>query len=316
MFCLSLESTDPFFNLAVEEYLLKNSNQEYLILGINDKSVIIGKHQSAHRETDTKFVTENGIPVIRRISGGGTVFHDAGNLNFTFIPNSKEGKQIDFRKYTLPVISFLSNVGIDAKFEGKNDIKVGEHKISGNAEHVFRDRVLHHGTLLYNADLELMRSVIRQETSNYVTRAVSSNPSSVTNLISTIKCVHTIYEFKSLMLNWFLKNNPGSQIIELTDTEIEKINLLADTKYRTWEWNYAYGPEYRFKNSFDWNGVETFCNLHVKDGIIWESEIIGSRELEGVSKKLIGCKHMPGDIQQVLEKENIFKQEFDIYNFF
>ncbi|TFG42089.1 MAG: lipoate--protein ligase family protein, partial [Bacteroidia bacterium] len=115
MICISLSSTDPFFNLATDEYLFKSSRKEYLILGINNISVIIGKHQSAHREADTKFVTEHKIPVIRRISGGGTVFHDQGNLNFTFILNSREGKQIDFRKYMLPVINFLSSLGIDAK---------------------------------------------------------------------------------------------------------------------------------------------------------------------------------------------------------
>ncbi len=102
MFLINLESHDPFFNLALEEVLLKNSKEEYLILGINDPSVIIGKHQAAHREVNTKFITENQIPVIRRISGGGTVFHDPGNLNFTFIKNSEEGKQVDFRMYTTP----------------------------------------------------------------------------------------------------------------------------------------------------------------------------------------------------------------------
>jgi lipoate---protein ligase len=320
MLCFSLNSTDPFFNLAVDEYLLKNSSQEYLILAINDKSVIIGKHQSALRETDTKFITDHNIPVIRRISGGGTVFHDTGNLNFTFILNSKEGKQIDFRKYTLPVISFLSSIGVDAKFEGKNDLKVEGLKISGNAEHIYRNRVLHHGTLLFDTDLELMRGVLRKNIAKYETRAVSSNPSSVTNLISVLKDVagnvDTINKFKSLMLSWFLKNSPGSQIFDLTDKEIENIKLLADTKYRTWEWNYAYGPEYHFKSSFEYNRVESFCSLRIKDGIIREVEIKGPAELEKAGKKLIGCRHMVKDIQEVLEKENILKQEFDIYNFF
>jgi lipoate-protein ligase A len=320
MLCLSLDSTDPFFNLAVDEYLLKNSNQEYFILGINDKSVIIGKHQSAHMETDTKFIAGLNIPVIRRISGGGAVFHDTGNLNFTFILNSKEGKQIDFRKYTLPVISFLASLGVDAKFEGKNDLKAGGLKISGNAEHIYRDRVLHHGTLLFDTDLELMRSSLRKDIKKYETRAVRSIPSSVTNLTgilkNTAKYVDTIYQFKSLMLNWFLKNGPGSRLFDITDKELDDIGSLAETKYRTWEWNYAYGPEYCFNNSFKYRGAKCFSNLHVKDGIIWGIEIMGSEELERIGKNLIGCRHMPDDIQQILEKENIFKPEFDIYNFF
>jgi lipoate-protein ligase A len=118
------------------------------------------------------------------------------------------------------------------------------------------------------------------------------------------------------MLSWFLKNSPGSQIFDLTDKEIENIKLLADTKYRTWEWNYAYGPEYHLKSSFEYNRVESFCSLHIKDGIIRESEIKGSAELERAGIKLIGCRHMVKDIQEVLEKENILKHEFDIYNFF
>jgi len=320
MFCLSLNSTDPFFNLAVDEYLLKFSNGEYLILGINNKSVIIGKHQSAHRETDTKFITVHNLPVVRRISGGGTVFHDTGNLNFTFILNSVEGKQIDFRKYTLPVIGFLSSVGVEAKFEGKNDLKVGGLKISGNAEHVYRNRILHHGTLLFNSDLELMRGALRKDTSKYETRAVRSNPASVTNLSPVFKNTEnhfdTIQEFKSLMLDWFLKNSPESAVIDLSDKEIEDIKSLAETKYRTWEWNYAYGPEYQFKTSFEYDRTISSCSLHVRDGIIREIEIKGSSELELAVKKLVGCRHMPDDIQHVLEKENIFKAGFDIYDLF
>jgi lipoate---protein ligase len=206
MFCLNLNSTDPFFNLAVDEYLLKNSREEFLILGINEKSVIIGKHQCANRETDTKFINLNAIPVIRRITGGGTVFHDSGNLNFSFILNSREGKQIDFRKYTLPVIGFLLSLGVKAEFGGKNDLLAGGLKISGNAEHVYRDRVLHHGTLLFNASLEMLRGSLRKDTSGYKTRAVRSNPSQVINLAGMLKGVATINDFRSLMLNWFIES--------------------------------------------------------------------------------------------------------------
>ena len=316
MFCFNLSSTDPFFNLAVDEYLLKNSREEFLILGINEKSVIIGKHQCAHRETDTKFINLNAIPVIRRISGGGTVFHDSGNLNFSFILNSRDGRQIDFRKYTLPVIGFLSSLGIEAEFGGKNDLLAGGLKISGNAEHVYRDRVLHHGTLLFNANLEILRGALRKDTAGYTTRAVGSNPSPVTNLAGKLTGIDTIHDFKSLMLNWFLENNPGSVKGELSAEDNERIRLLADTKYRTWEWTYAYGPGYNFTNRFEFKGNEVYCSLLVKDGVIAEIIVKGSVELERACRNLTGCRHMVEDVQQVLEKENIFNQEFDIYNFF
>jgi len=320
MICLSLDSTDPYFNLAVDEYLLKNSNEEFLILAINDKSVIIGKHQVAHRESDTRFVTEKNIPVIRRISGGGTVFHDEGNLNYSFILNSQHGKQIDFKKYTLPVLSFLSSIGVDAKFEGNNDLRVEGLKISGNAEHIYRNRVLHHGTLLFDTDLELLKNSIRKETGNYVTRAVTSNPSPVVNLSNVLKNVlknvDNIYEFKSIMSRWFLENVPGSEIGNLSDQDSEGAGSLADSKYRTWEWNYSYGPEYHFMNIFKSLGAEYSCTLFVKDGIIWECKIKGSEELESAGKKLIGCRHMVKDIQKVLGKENCINSGFDVYNLF
>lgn len=298
MFCLNLSSSDPCFNLALEEYLLINRKEDFLILYVNTPSVIIGKHQVAHRETDTKFVTENNIPVVRRISGGGTVFHDEGNLNFSFISQSTEGKQIDFRKYTLPVIKFLSVIGVEARFEGKNDLRVNGLKISGNSEHVFRNRVLHHGTLLFDTQLELLGGSIRKDFAKYSTRAVCSNPSPVMNLKSIIPEVKDINDLRSQMVIFFIDEN-GYKLIDLSPGEKEKIELLAATKYRTWEWNFAYGPEYHFSNQFKINGLRHSCHIFVKDGIIRECEIKGSIAMEAVSKNLTGCRHMIEDLEKV-----------------
>ena len=316
MFCITLESADPFFNLAIEELLLKNSKEEYLILGINNPCVIIGKHQSPHKEVNTKFVIENDIPVIRRNSGGGTVFHDKGNLNFTFIRKSETGMQVDFRKFTLPVIDFLSSQGIEAKFEGKNDIKVCGLKISGNAEHVHRNRVLHHGTLLFDTSMDMLRNSLRDDASCYNSRAVESNPSSVMNLNDKLNNFRDIYEFRSEMMNYFLNNLPNAVINKLSFSEIKETESLAATKYKTWEWNYAYGPEYTFNNSFQYNGKNHSCHLFVKDGIIWKCTIEGSDQLMTVAKKLIGCRHMVSDILKIFEEENIIFSDDEIYKFF
>ncbi|MCE5346922.1 MAG: lipoate--protein ligase [Bacteroidales bacterium] len=316
MFCLEPESDDPFFNLAIEETLLMNSDQEFMILGVNSPSVIIGKNQSAHKEVNTRFLIENRIPVIRRISGGGTVFHDKGNLNFTFIRKCEEGKQIDFLKYTLPVIQFLSSIGVEAKFEGKNDLKVEGLKISGNAEYVHRNRVLHHGTLLFSSSLEILRKCIRKDKSGYSTKAVESNPSPVMNLNNKLDAFSDIYEFRSGMMNYFLSNLPGAVPYNLTHAETENAESLAAAKYRTWEWNYAYGPEYTFKNGFDILGEFYTCSLHVKDGIILECAIEGAGHILPVAKKLVGCRHMFPDILKVFEKENIPVSKEEVFNFF
>jgi lipoate-protein ligase A len=316
MFCITLESADPFFNLAIEELLLKNSKEEYLILGINNPSVIIGKHQSAHREVNTKFVIENDIPVIRRISGGGSVFHDKGNLNFTFIRQSETGKQVDFRKYTQPVIDFLLSLGVEAKFEGKNDLKVGGLKISGNAEHVHRNRVLHHGTLLFCTSLDMLGNSLRKDTSCYTSRAVESNPSSVMNLNEKLNSFLNIYEFRSEMMDYFLRNLSDTVIYKLSPSETEEAESLVATKYKTWEWNWAYGPEYTFNNSFQINGKNHTCSLFIKDGIIWKCTIEGSVKLMSAAKKLIGCRHMVTDMLKVLKEENILITDEEIFKFF
>ncbi|NMC38649.1 MAG: lipoate--protein ligase [Bacteroidales bacterium] len=332
MFCLNPETTDPFYNLAVEEVLLKNSQDEFLILGINSSSVIIGKHQVAHRESDTRFVTTNHIPVIRRISGGGTVYHDPGNLNFTFILNSEKGRQVDFRKYTLPVINFLASLGVDAKFEGKNDLKVDGFKISGNAEHVYRNRVLHHGTLLYDSDMNMLRGSLRKDTGQYITRAVGSNPSKVTNLKAILKdslkdslkdlfstnagSPGSVYGFRSLMLEWFLENYPETAIYELSDSQKRMAEELAVTKYRTWEWNFAYGPDYCFNNSFNINGLDGSCRLCVKEGIITECEVTGFKGADAISSLLKASRHMVEDIGDLINNITIIESGLDIFNFF
>jgi lipoate-protein ligase A len=315
LFLLSLESTDPFFNLAVDEYLLKSSKENFLILGINSPSVIIGKHQAAHREADTKFVTENNIHVIRRISGGGAVYHDGGNLNFSFVSQSTKGKQVDFRRYTLPVIEFLASQGIVASFEGKNDLRVNGFKISGNAEHVYRERVLHHGTLLFDARIDLMKGSLRKDTSCYSTRAVGSNPSPVMNLKDKADKIRSVEELRDLMLEYFLEQK-GNSSCNLTPEEMTGIGSLAASKYRTWEWNYAYGPEYHFNKKFAIEDKDCTCRMFAKDGIILECEIEGSYEMAEAGIKLIGCRHMPEDILIVLQKANVLISESDIFKFF
>jgi lipoate-protein ligase A len=316
MFCINLDTTDPYFNLAIEEFLLKNSKEEYLILYINDPAVIIGKHQSGHREVNTKFVTENHIPVIRRISGGGTVFHDHGNLNFSFIRQSETGKQVDFRKYTRPVIDFLKSVGVEASFEGKNDLKVDGLKISGNAEHVYHNRVLHHGTLLFSTSLEMLRNSIRTDSSCYSSRAVLSNPASVANLDGILRDFHSIHEFRSKMASYFLKNFSDLVPYDPAQDELLQAEYLSSSKYMTWEWNWAYGPEYTFQNRFEISETLYSCSLFIKDGIIHKCVISGSDQMKSASEKLLGCRHMVDDLSEIFKSENIPLTAAEIYNFF
>lgn len=316
MFCITLESNDPYFNLAIEEHLLKNKEGDYLILGINSSSVIIGKHQIPHREINTRFINDHKIPVIRRITGGGTVYHDAGNLNFTFIKQSEPGRQVDFRKYTQPVIDFLVSEGLDARFEGKNDLKVEGFKISGNAEHVHHNRVLHHGTLLFSTSLDILKNTLRKDTSHYTTRAVESNPSSVTNINTRLSRFKDIFEFRHVMMDYFIENIPDSGEYNLSEKDIIEAQVIAKTKYETWEWNWAYGPEYQFDNEFEFSGEKIRCRLYVREGIIHDIIVNGSSNLAKVAKKLTGRRHMVQDLKDFFEEESLDVSDDQIFKFF
>ena len=309
-------SHDPFFNLAAEDFLLHERKEDFLVLSVNEPSVILGKHQVAQREVNARLTSEDNIPVLRRISGGGTVFHDHGNLNFAFIRQSEEGKQVDFRYYTQPVIDFLGYLGIKAVFEGKNDLTVDGLKISGNAEHVFRERVLHHGTLLFDASITNMKKYLKPESENYSTRGVASNRSSVTNLKGRLKGIETMEKFMGSMIQYFHETIPDLKPFAFQPAEIEQIERLSESKYKKWEWNWGYGPPYVFSSIFAVAGNSHKCRFLVKDGIIWESDIEGSPGASAAGKKLIGCRHMFDDILKVFRIENIPVSDEEIFALF
>ena len=157
-------SESPFFNLAAEEYLLHNLDENIIFTYVNTPSVVIGKHQNAFDECNTNFCKQHGIDTVRRLSGGGTVFHGPGNLNFCLIQNGKElEKLIDFKKNLAPVNKALHDLGLASEYSGRNDLLLHGFKISGNAEHIFskKKRVIHHGTLLFNADLKSLNKAIK-----------------------------------------------------------------------------------------------------------------------------------------------------------
>jgi len=297
--------TDPRFNLATEEYLLKESNKDFFLLNINEPSVIIGKHQNALAEVNLRFITENNIKIIRRISGGGTVFHDEGNLNFSFITNGKEGHLIDFKKYTSPIIEILGKLRIEAKLEGKNDLRVNGLKISGNAEHVYKNRILHHGTILVSANMQKLSSSLHISENKYFDNAVKSIRSKITNLCSLTKPNLSIEVLKSEIIKYFLETQQG-KLYELSSSEIERIKSLVQNKYSSWEWNFGYSPKYKFENSFSLKGSEIKISLEVENGIIMNSQIDSYSDFD---RQIINRRHNYDEIKQVLSNQPQFKDE-------
>lgn len=311
MLCVNLKNTSPFYCLATEEYLLKNFTEDIFMLWQSDKTVVVGKHQNALGEINYPFVRENDITVARRISGGGTVYHDAGNVNFAYFKNVKSPAEISFKQFTEPVREALAQLGITATTSGRNDLLVEGLKISGNAEHVFKNRVLHHGTLLFNSDLENLGQSIKVVPGKYTSKAVQSNRSKVANISSFLKEKMSIESFKDFLLGVQLKKDHASSYV-INESDEETIYRLVKEKFTTWDWRYGYSPKYQFKNEAEIEGKKLSIQLEVKKGRI-ESCVLGGdyyskEKAESISQKLIGERHFYEDLmalEDALKEESI-----------
>jgi len=274
MLCIHLKNTDPFFCLAAEEYLLKNFSDDIFMLWQSEKAVVVGKHQNLLAEINYPFVLENNIALCRRISGGGTVFHDAGNVNFSFIKNVKSPAEISFKQFTAPVVDALAKLGIEATTSGRNDLLIEGLKISGNAEHVYKNRVLHHGTLLFNSDLKNLGQAIKVVPGKYESKAVQSNRSPVANISQFLKTPMNTVDFIQFLLDVRLENAENSHYF-LNENNIQSIEKLSTEKFRTWEWNFGYSPKYSFKNEVEIEGKTLKIEMKVERGIIVDIKIGG-----------------------------------------
>ncbi|MBN2681981.1 MAG: lipoate--protein ligase [Bacteroidales bacterium] len=301
--------TNPYTNIALEEYYLKQKQEEIFMLWRNDKSIIIGKHQNAYSEINFRFVRENKIPVIRRLSGGGAVFHDLGNLNFTFISKTEKEKKVDFRKYTNPVLDVLKNSGISAYFEGKSNLRIDGLKFSGNAEHVYKDMVLHHGTLLFQANLENLNSALKNNNSINSGRAIKSDKTYVTNLSEYI----TERKFVELLKDRVSKLYCSSVDYRISDEDLKGAEKLAENKYKNFDWNYGYSPPYELIVNRNNNKIR----LKVRNGIIEEADVflLGCSD-ENLGGFLLGKKHCYSQIELYLQEFNYNSNDFDVFDFF
>jgi len=318
MLCIHLKNNEPFFCLAAEEYLLKNFSDDIFMLWQSEDTVVVGKHQNALAEINYGFVRENNITVARRISGGGTVFHDAGNVNFAYIKNVSSPSEISFKQFTAPVVDALANLDLTAITSGRNDLLIEGLKISGNAEHVYKNRVLHHGTLLYNSNLENLGQAIKVIPGKYESKAVQSNRSPVANISSFLKNKLSNEEFIQFLLDVQLKQ--GVIFYELSETDIQNIQQLSEEKFNTWEWNFGYSPKYAFQNKTEIDGRGVEVNLKTVKGIIIEIQIGGDyfskKFIRQLKENLQDKRHFFEDVQKELKNFLNNVPEELVYTFF
>jgi len=297
------DSQDPYYNLASEEYVMNsfNEDEKYLMLWQNRPSIIIGKHQNTIEEINREFVQANNIAIVRRLSGGGAVYHDLGNLNFTFIvkvPNTS--LEFDFKKFTEPVVAALNQMEIPAEFNSRNDLSIEGKKISGNAQYIRKGKCLHHGTLLFNTNLDQLVMALRVSSDKIESKGIKSIRSRVTNIYPYLKKPYTIVDFKNLLLDQFRLKNGKIESIYFNDNDRKQIEKLVRTKYQTWEWNYGESPFFTIKKTqrFDFGKVEAW--LDVNEGIIkkckFYGDFFGRDDKEDIEEKLIGCRYERNEI--------------------
>lgn len=298
------KETNPYFNIAAEEYVLKSFQEDCFMLWRNEPSVIVGKHQNTLAEINLDYINKHKIPVIRRISGGGTVFHDLGNLNFTFIKNGNRNELVDFRKYTQPIIDVLKTLGVDAKFEGRNDLTIKGKKFSGNAEHVYKNRVLHHGTLLFSSELSDLSKTLKVDESKFNDKAVKSVRSRVTNISEHLTNKISIENFEKIIYEYVQQTDKEAEFYEFTTEDHLKIQESIETKYNTWDWNFAYSPKYNFYKTQRTKAGIIEYNFDVKDGFIKKIQFTGdffsAKGIQPIEEALIGCAHSKDIIKDVL----------------
>lgn len=270
--------TDPRINLAIEEYLLKNMDVEkdpFLLFYINEPSIIIGKNQNTAEEINTDYVDSNGIHVVRRLSGGGAVYHDLGNLNYSFITIDDGESFRNFRKFTEPVVRALNSLGVNAELSGRNDLMAEGRKVSGNAQFSTRGRMFSHGTLMFDTNVEEVVSALKVSKEKIESKGIKSIRSRVANISEFLEQTMTITEFRSSILHSVFEGEENVKLWELTDEDWVGIHEISRERYGNWDWNYGKSPKFNVKHShrFAVGGIDV--RLQVENGLVEDAKIFG-----------------------------------------
>jgi lipoate-protein ligase A len=270
------KNTDPRINLAVEEYALNHldPSQDYAILWQNEPAVIVGRNQNTVAEVNAPFIKEKGIHVVRRLSGGGAVYHDLGNLNYTFIVDAQKSVVSNFEYFTKPVIQALASLGVKAEFSGRNDITINGQKFSGNAQYWSKNRLLHHGTILFNSELSVVQDALNVKADKIQSKGVKSVRSRVTNIFPHLPNPITIEEFKEALWRYLIPGGAGQECV-LTEQDWSVIKDLKDRRYSQWDWNYGASPESEIEKEERFAGGKLELKFNVRDGVIQDMNIFG-----------------------------------------
>ena len=303
---IEVSTTDPAFNLALEEYVFEKMprDREYFLTWRNDNAIIIGRHQNTAAEINEEFVKEKNIKVVRRLSGGGAVYHDLGNLNFTFIVDALPGQKVDLRKFCQPIADTLCALGANATVDGRNDILIDGMKVSGNAQYVRQGRVMHHGTILFDSDMSVLGQALRPDPAKAQAKGVKSVRSRVTNVRPCLGKDMTLEEFRAALAGSLMTG--GFEKYELTDGDIAAIEEIRKQRYATREWNYGFCEEGALIRKRRIEGCGTVeAHITLKDdlisGITFRGDYFSTLPPEELSSLFLGLPLVEGALLAALD---------------
>lgn len=308
VYYLETGSNDPCYNLAVEQYILEHKREgDWLMLWQNANTVVIGHNQNTAEEVNQDFIDEHRVTVVRRMTGGGAVYHDMGNLNYSFITDAGDKALQRISRFTEPVCRALGAMGVAAEASGRNDILVDGKKVSGVAQRVYQGRILHHGTLLFDSDAAMIAGTLRADPAKFASKSTKSVKSRVGNLKDYLPEGTTIQDFWNALRAELMDEDAVT--VTLTEEELSSIRTLADSKYRTWEWNYGQSPDYAFRNRRRYPGGTLEVRMDIHRGIIRQIRFYGdfmsTSSLDGLTQELAGIPRQREALLEVLSRHDI-----------
>ena len=302
-------STNPYYNMAFDEYCLESLpiDEPVFFLWQNRPAVIVGYNQEVNTEVNLDYLKEKGIDLVRRVTGGGAVYHDLENLNYTIVGRSEDLER-DYPEYAALMMKALQALGVPATLSGRNDILVDGKKVSGFAKRVCKNRLMVHGTLMYNVDVDVLTNVLNPSTTKLQSKGIASVRSRVTNLCNYLPELSDIQAFKN-RLEEILSNNYSDAEYKLSETDLAHIQQLTDEKFATWEWNYGRSPKATLTHSARLACGSVEIHLTLAENRIascrFGGDFLGNLPASDVEKALTGIPYEINEIRKCLSKLEI-----------